>query len=84
MPALLGQKALRRQRVLLDCYNGKFFCIGPGGYKLQLSPGSQQHMLEESQAGHLMLSCAEFDKPIKDEPMLHLHSACGAGSSGQP
>ena len=57
VPALLGRKALRDQRTLLDCFNNRLYRIGPGGYSLQLSPGSAQYHLEESHAGHLMLPC---------------------------
>ena len=63
MPALLGQSVLRKQRVLLDCFNGRMLCVGPGGYPLHLSPGSQVHALERSPAGHLMLACSSF-KPV--------------------
>eukprot|EP00975_Prorocentrum_lima_P003850 840916-Prorocentrum_lima.AAC.1 len=38
MPALLGQKSLSRSRSVLDCFNNKLYQIGPGGYKMQLSP----------------------------------------------
>ena len=60
VPGLLGRKALREHRVLLDCFNNKFYTIGPGGYKLQLSPGSNVRDLEESPAGHLMLPCTRY------------------------
>ena len=60
-PALLGQRSLKKMRVLLDCFNNKFYRIGPGGYKLQLAPGSEVHELEESHAGHLMLPCSRFN-----------------------
>ena len=63
VPALLGQSVLRKQRALLDCFNGRMFCVGPGGYRLHLSPGSQIHELERSPAGHLMLACSSF-KPV--------------------
>ena len=44
--ALLGQKSSKRMRAIIDCYNGKMYTMGPGGYKLQLSPGSDMHELE--------------------------------------
>ena len=49
-PALLGQKSLKIMRAVIDCYNGRMYTMGPGGYKLQLSPGSEMHNLEESHA----------------------------------
>ena len=63
IPALLGQKSLCRLRALLDCFNGKIYFVGPGGYKLQLAPGSETHKLEQSPAGHLMLPCSSFHGP---------------------
>ncbi|CAK0813698.1 unnamed protein product, partial [Prorocentrum cordatum] len=50
VPALLGRAPLRDQRILLDCFNNRMYRIGPGGYSLQLSPGSSQYHLEESHA----------------------------------
>jgi len=72
-PALLGQKSLKRFRSLIDCYNNQLFHIGPGGYHLQLSPGSVQYQLEESHAGHLMLPCSEFEGKPK-EPTAEMMS----------
>jgi len=73
-PALLGQKSLKRFRSLIDCYNKQLFHIGPGGYHLQLSPGSVQYQLEESHAGHLMLPCSEFEGAPK-EPTAEMLTA---------
>ena len=61
-PALLGQKSLKKMRCLLDCFNNKLYRVGPGGYKIQLSPGSVIYPLEESHAGHLMLPCSRFSR----------------------
>jgi hypothetical protein len=44
----------------LDCFNNKFIMVGPGGYELKLSPGSETYELEESPAGHLMLPCSKY------------------------
>ena len=34
--------------------------MGPGGYELKLSPGSEVYDTEGSQAGHMMLPCSQF------------------------
>ncbi|CAK0800860.1 unnamed protein product [Prorocentrum cordatum] len=47
VPALLGRASLRDQRILLDCFNNRMYRIGPGGYSLQLSPGSSQYHLDD-------------------------------------
>jgi hypothetical protein len=60
IPGLLGRRALKEHRVLLDCFNNKFIMVGPGGYELKLSPGSETYELEESPAGHLMLPCSKY------------------------
>ena len=59
-PALLGRLSMKAKRVLLDTSNNKFFMIGPGGYELKLSPGSEIYDTEDSQAGHMMLPCSQF------------------------
>ena len=82
-PALLGQKSLKRMRAIIDCYNGTMYTIGPGGYTLQLSPGSEKHNLEESHAGHLMLPCTRYDasKSGAQEAMLTSSKTAPTSSS---
>ena len=59
-PALLGRKTMKAKRVLLDTFTGKLFMVGPGGYELKLSPGSEVFDTEDSKAGHMMLPCSQF------------------------
>ena len=59
-PALLGIQSLRRRRCVIDCFSNRLYTIGPGGYKLSLSPGSREYTLEEAHSGHLMLPCTDF------------------------
>ena len=56
-PALLGIRSLRDRRALIDCFSQKMYTVGPGGYKIALSPGSKTHDLELSTGRHLMLPC---------------------------
>ena len=51
---------MKAKRVLLDTFTGKFFMVGPGGYELRLSPGSEIYDTEDSKAGHMMLPCSQF------------------------
>ena len=51
---------MKAKRVLLDTFTGKFFMVGPGGYELKLSPGSEVYETEDSKAGHMMLPCSQF------------------------
>ena len=60
-PALLGRISMARLRMLLDCFTGVAYMVGPGGYELKLSPGSEKHDLESSSMGHMMLPCSKFN-----------------------
>ena len=53
---------MRDKRVLIETFNSKFYTIGPGGYQLKLSPGSEVRDLVDSNAGHLMLPRSRFPK----------------------
>jgi len=57
LPALLGLQSLTRRRALLDVFNRRIVFVGPGGYRLQLSPGSKTYKLYPAKTGHLMLPC---------------------------
>jgi len=81
-PALLGQKSLKKMRAVLDCSNNKLYRIGPGGYRMQLSPGSVTYGLEESHAGHLMLPCSRFSqRPSQQQEVQHFAAGEETGSS---
>ena len=62
VPALLGMRALTKHKALIDVGTRRLYFVGQGGYKLQLSPGSQVHDLVLSTNGHLMLPCSAFEK----------------------
>ena len=53
---------MKKLRTLIDTFTGKMYLVGPGGYEIHLSPGSEVHDLEESAAGHLMLPCSRFGR----------------------
>ena len=52
---------MKQKRVLIDCFTGRIYLVGPGGYELKLSPGSEVYDLHESKMGHLMLPCCKND-----------------------
>ena len=60
VPALLGIKTLKQRRAIIDCFTGKMFLVGQGGYKLSLSPGSRSLDLYESHSGHWLLPCTDW------------------------
>ena len=56
---------MKEKRCFIDTFTGRIYEVGLGGYELKLSPGSVQHDLVESSAGHLLLPCSRFDVPRK-------------------
>ena len=89
VPALWGQRSMKEKRALIDTFTGRIYLVAPGGYELKLSPGSVQHDLVESSAGHLMLPCSQFKVPMRrnEEAMSyivgeHFHEVVENHSSG--
>ena len=50
--APLGQRWMKKLRTLIDTSTGKMFFVGPGGYYIRLSPGSEVHNIEEPSWAH--------------------------------
>ena len=84
IPGLLGRKAMKEHRVLLDCFNNKFYTVGPGGYKIQLSPGSQVRDMEESAAGHLMLPCTRYPARLSETQLAFAPEAAASTPQEEP
>ena len=66
---MLGRRAMKEKRAPIDTFTGRVYLVGPGGYEIRLSPGSQMLDMEESQMGHLMLPCSRFGpnpRPTQD------------------
>merc|ERR1712023_459649 len=61
-PGILGHNSLAEKCCLIDCCQKRMYAVGPGGYEIRLSPGSVMYPLKTSQAGHLMLPCAEYGR----------------------
>ena len=61
IPALASFDILERRRVVLDCFNGKYFEIGAGGYDISLSPGSRVVHMHKAPTGHPMLPVTEWN-----------------------
>ena len=56
---------MRERRCIVDTFSNKLFMVGPGGYEIRLSPGSEVYDLLDSEAGHQMLPCSQFAKGKK-------------------
>ncbi len=62
LPALFGLSSISKMQGLIDTHHKKIIFVGPGGYKLSLSPGSKVYPLYSAPTGHLMLPCQEWKK----------------------
>ena len=51
---------MKAMNALIDTKNDCVYLCGPGGYKIDLSPGSTRHALELSDGWHWMLPCSDF------------------------
>ena len=61
LPALWGLRSMREQRVVIDVYNRKLYMMGPGGYKIQVSPATSTYNLQEAKSGHLLLPVSRWN-----------------------
>ena len=77
LPGIIGQRTLKENRCLIDCFNLELYIIGPGGFRIELSPGSDKFKLEESEDGHPILPCGIFPndawekEPTVDMSCMH-------------
>jgi hypothetical protein len=60
VPALLGLETMTKERVLLDLIHDRYIKVGPGGFKLELSPGSTVLELKRAPTGHIMLPATNW------------------------
>ena len=60
VPALLGLATMTQERVLLDLIHDRYIKVGPGGFKLELSPGSTVLEMKRAPTGHLMLPASKW------------------------
>ena len=59
---------MTRQRVVLDMLHDQFIMVGPGGIKMELSPGSRVLPIKRSATGHLMLPAGQWKKARTQAP----------------
>ena len=73
LPGIIGQRTLKENRCLIDCFNLELYICGPGGFDIKLSPGTDKFKLEESADGHLLLPCGVFPNDARGkEPTVDL------------
>ena len=64
LPALLGLQSMSRQSGVLEMKDGEEYLTfpGPGGYKVEWSPGTRRYKLECAPSGHLILQCDAYNQ----------------------
>ena len=64
LPGLLGHKTIRDKEGVLQTAPGKEMLSfpGPGGYKIEWSPGTKHFPLTVAPSGHLIIPIDEYDK----------------------
>ena len=53
-------------KAIIDTGNFKVIVPGPGGFRLELSPGSVIINCEKAMSGHMMMPTSDWTKPEKD------------------
>ena len=64
LPAILGSASLQETDAVIVLRKGKEFLAfpGPGGYKIEWSPGTRLLPMTSSPSGHLVVPCDRFDR----------------------
>jgi len=62
IPGLWGLKSQQRVRAMIDTGGGAVIVPGPGGFQMQLSPGSQVIRCEPAMSGHMMIPISDFKR----------------------
>ena len=62
MPGLLGLKTQKRLKAIIDTDHYRMIVPGPGGVKIQCSPGTIVYQGYPTVSGHFMIPCTEFDR----------------------
>jgi len=62
VPALLGLRSISAKQGVLETKTGseRLSFPGPGGYKIEWSPGTEHFALEKAPSGHLVIPCDGF------------------------
>ena len=70
LPAIMGLTSMMERDCVLMLRKGEpvLAMPGPGGYKIEWSPGTKLLPLEHSPSGHLVIPCDEFSSVPKGNP----------------
>ena len=64
LPAILGLKSMQDKDTVLILRRGQEILAmpGPGGYKIEWSPGTKLLPITSAPSGHLVIPCDKYDK----------------------
>lgn len=69
LPAILGSNSMCEKDSVIVLRKGKEMLVfpGPGGYKIEWSPGTKMLPMKNAPSGHLVVLCDEFEKLPKSK-----------------
>ena len=75
LPAILGSISMQEKDAVIILRKGKEMMVfpGPGGYKIEWSPGSKRLPLMSAPSGHLVVQCdlfADVDKKSNSDALV--------------
>ena len=87
LPAILGSQSMRDKDAVIILRKGKEMIVfpGPGGYRIEWSPGTKRLPMLPAPSGHLVISCdkfAEVDKHAQTSDQLAFWTDHSVGSTG--
>ena len=86
LPAIFGSESMQDKDAVLALRKGKELIAfpGPGGYKIEWSPGSKLLPMVPAPSGHLVIPCGKFKDamtPNKDEQLAFMMDYSRGSSS---
>ena len=68
VPGLMGIQSLGRNDALIRCSTGEIWFLGPGGAKIEASPGSKHFQMLKAKSGHWQIPISRFRREQDGEP----------------
>ena len=68
VPGLMGIQSLERNDALIRCKTGEIWFLGPGGAKIEASPGSKHFQMLKAKSGHWQIPISRFRRPQDGQP----------------
>ena len=64
LPAILGSASMQEKDAVIILRKGKEMIVfpGPGGYRIEWSPGTKRLPMTSAPSGHLVVPCDRYDK----------------------